>query len=248
MDVERCSTTTPSCLINGSEIFSVEFRGSNVKWFSESFLSNGAIKVEIKISTHLESSLPLLLSAFSHTEVWHLGLNMLVLWSFTPALMSEPLLVTSPSSTPSPTGTLEDMDSSISAWPYYLTGGTYVSTWCVLNHYDTCRHLCIHGWLLLKGLEKAAHRVTRSCEYQVMTIAIISSPSSFMQSGALMAVVSMVVFNNPDSNVYLIFLPFVPIPASWVSAYQLHPLIVHVTVIMQYIIFRPLEALLPWMQ
>ncbi len=49
-----------------------------------------------------------------------------------------PIPVTSPSSTPSPAGTLEDMDSSISAWPYYLTGGMYVSSWCVLNHYDTC--------------------------------------------------------------------------------------------------------------
>ena len=35
------------------------------------------------------------------------------------------------------------------------------------------------------------------------------------KSGALMAVVSLVVFNHPDASVYLIFLPFIPIPASW---------------------------------
>ncbi len=33
-----------------------------------------------------------------------------------------------------------------------------------------------------------------------------------------MAVISLVVFNNPDSHVYIIFLPFIPIPASWVSS------------------------------
>ena len=37
------------------------------------------------------------------------------------------------------------------------------------------------------------------------------------QSGALMAVVSLVVLNHPNATVYLIFLPFIPIPASWVS-------------------------------
>ena len=37
------------------------------------------------------------------------------------------------------------------------------------------------------------------------------------QSGALMATVSLVVMNNPDASVFLIFLPFVPIPAGWVS-------------------------------
>ncbi|XP_064394249.1 presenilin-associated rhomboid-like protein, mitochondrial isoform X2 [Halichondria panicea] len=111
-----------------------------------------------------KSSLPLLLSAFSHTEVWHLGLNMLVLWSFTPALMR----------------TLEDMDSSISSWPYYLTGGTFAS---MVGYYSKV--------------------------FKKLPIGSLGA------SGALMAVVSMVVFNNPDSVVYLIFLPFVPIPASW---------------------------------
>ena len=32
-----------------------------------------------------------------------------------------------------------------------------------------------------------------------------------------MAVVSLVVFNYPNSNVYLIFLPFIPIPSTYVS-------------------------------
>lgn len=32
-----------------------------------------------------------------------------------------------------------------------------------------------------------------------------------------MAAVSLVVFNNPDASVYIIFLPFIPIPSSWVS-------------------------------
>ena len=35
----------------------------------------------------LESTLSLLLSEFSHTEIWHIALNMVVFWSFAPALL-----------------------------------------------------------------------------------------------------------------------------------------------------------------
>ena len=34
-----------------------------------------------------ESTLPLVLSGFSHIEPWHLSLNMLALWSFAPAFL-----------------------------------------------------------------------------------------------------------------------------------------------------------------
>ena len=37
-----------------------------------------------------------------------------------------------------------------------------------------------------------------------------------------MAVVSLVVFNNPSSQVYIIFLPFIPLPSSWVSIVVVH--------------------------
>ena len=42
-------------------------------------------------------------------------------------------------------------------------------------------------------------------------------PLPSIQSGALMAVVTSITYQHPDSHFYIIFLPFVPIPAVWVS-------------------------------
>ena len=42
-------------------------------------------------------------------------------------------------------------------------------------------------------------------------------PFPSTQSGALMAVVTSITYQHPDSHFYIIFLPFVPIPAVWVS-------------------------------
>jgi len=39
---------------------------------------------------------------------------------------------------------------------------------------------------------------------------------AFCQSGAIMGVITAVITHSPDASVYLIFLPFVPIPAVWV--------------------------------
>ena len=58
--------------------------------------------------------------------------------------------------------------------------------------------------------------VSEACSVLSLKTVIILWCVDTLQSGALMAVVSLVVFNHPDASVYLIFLPFIPIPASWV--------------------------------
>ena len=52
-------------------------------------MNNNSITNNNNVVYVVESSLSILLSEFSHLEVWHLGINMLVLWSFAPALLSK---------------------------------------------------------------------------------------------------------------------------------------------------------------
>jgi rhomboid-like protein len=113
-------------------------------------------------STTQRSSLPLLLSSFSHMEWWHIGLNMMVLWSFAPALLS----------------VVGDKLTAHRSWPFYLTGGMFASS----------VGLCVQR---LRGL----------------------NVGSLGASGALLSVITLVVLNNPDAMFYLIFFPFIPLPA-----------------------------------
>jgi hypothetical protein len=57
------------------------------------------------------TSLPLLLSSFSHMEWWHLGLNMMVLWSFAPVLLN----------------ILGDRLTAHNSWPFYITSAAFAS-------------------------------------------------------------------------------------------------------------------------
>lgn len=111
-----------------------------------------------------KNTVSLLLSGFSHIDGWHLALNMMVLWSFAPALFE----------------CLGDTTTAAYAVPFYLTGGTFAS---MVGHY----------FKLARG----------------------NMAGSLGASGALMAVVTLVVMNNPDSSLYFIFVPFIPIPAKW---------------------------------
>ena len=101
--------------------------------------------------------------------------------------------------------------------------------WTIMIHCD-CRGLCLYGGVL----RQAGHQVPNGFSWSSKSLAASSlqdgcppppslppsppPPSPPLpQSGALMATVSLVVMNNPDASVFLIFLPFVPIPAGWVS-------------------------------
>jgi rhomboid-like protein len=108
------------------------------------------------------TSLPLLLSSFSHMEWWHLGLNMMVLWSFAPVLLN----------------ILGDRLTAHNSWPFYITSAAFASA---------------------VGL---AVRKTRG-----VTVGSLGA------SGALLSVITLVVLNNPDAMFYLIFFPFIPLPA-----------------------------------
>ena len=61
------------------------------RWFTSSIASSMSLRSlfrSVKRSLLIGSSTPLLLSCFSHADVWHFALNMYVLWSFSAAFQS----------------------------------------------------------------------------------------------------------------------------------------------------------------
>ncbi|XP_019858131.1 PREDICTED: presenilins-associated rhomboid-like protein, mitochondrial isoform X2 [Amphimedon queenslandica] len=106
------------------------------------------------------STSSLLLSSFSHKDVWHFMINMYVMYTFMPPFIS-----------------LVGREGS---WPYYLTAATFASA---ISHYIK--------------VFRGAHLV-----------------ASLGASGALLAVLSLVVMHNPGATLHIVFFPFIPIPAS----------------------------------
>ncbi|KAL9965702.1 hypothetical protein ACROYT_G029541 [Oculina patagonica] len=100
------------------------------------------------------SSITLLSSTFSHMDLWHLAINMFVLWSFAPhieALLGKEQFIA-----------------------FYITGGVAASF--------------------------------ASTAYRIAVSNVVGA--SLGASGALLAVLSYVCINQPDTRLALVFLPF----------------------------------------
>ena len=136
------------------------------------------------------------------------------------------------------TGVVGDTLTAHGSWPFYLTGGVFASTLglCVRR----LRGVTVASLGAVSHVEYY-HDYTKSdtmymyvdCTPHIAWLLCTCTMYMYMysvyihvhvytvffpyQSGALLSVITLVVLNNPDAMFYIIFFPFVPLPAPIVS-------------------------------